>query len=345
MKLTEFDYDLPKELIAQEGLADREAARLMVLDADGSRHHKTIRDLPDCFQAGDLLILNNTRVAKAKLLGKKATGGKIDCLVLPLLNGSAHKESSPVRQALIRGPKIRPGLTLQFNLPDGAPLTAKVLEKTRGAEFKVEFSDISRIEEASELPIPPYIKSKLSDPERYQTVYSKNTGSLAAPTAGLHFTPSLLKSLEARGVETAFLTLHVGIGTFAPIRVENVEEWKMHPEFYEVSDESAAKINAAIAAGHRCFAVGTTSIRTLESATENGQVRAGHGWTDIYIYPGYAFKFPYAGVMTNFHLPQSTLLLLMSAFAGKERLFAAYREAIEKRYRFFSLGDAMVIYK
>lgn len=343
MLLADFDYILPKELIAQEGLPNREDAKLLVVRADSAREHRHIKDLPDYFQKGDLLILNNTKVAKAKLIGRKMTGGKVDCLVLPRLNGSA-KETGGLRDALIRGPKIRPGATLLFTAPaTGQELRAQVLENVKGAQFKVEFDHPELIEEAAELPIPPYIKKKLEDPERYQTVYSKIRGSLAAPTAGLHFTPGLMQALEQKGVEFAYLTLHVGIGTFAPIRVDRVEDWKMHPEYFEVSAESAEKINAAAAAGRRCFAVGTTSVRTLESVTKDGAVAAGSGWTDIFIYPGHRFAFPYSGILTNFHLPQSTLLLLTCAFAGTERLLEVYNEAVAQRYRFFSLGDAMLI--
>ncbi len=351
MLLSEFDYPLPKELIAQEGLPNREDAKLLVLGTDGAREHRQIKNLPDYFRKGDLLIVNNTRVAKAKLIGKKETGGKVDCLVLPRLNGSAS-DTSPVRDALIRGSNIKPGMTLIFPInpsgdgsKSGAELKAKVVENTKGAQYKIEFDRPDQIEAAGELPIPPYIKKKMEDQSRYQTVYSKIQGSLAAPTAGLHFTPELMKQLEDKGVEFAYLTLHVGIGTFAPIRVDTVEEWKMHPEYFDVTPETAAKINAAIEAGRRCFAVGTTSIRTLESATQNGRVAVGSGWTDIYIYPGHRFAFPYAGALTNFHLPESTLLLLACAFAGKEWLMDAYKEAIEKRYRFFSLGDGMLIYR
>ncbi len=344
MLLSDFDYPLPKELIAQEGLANREDANLLVLRGDAPREHRQIKDFAEYFQKGDLLILNNTKVAKAKLIGRKSTGGKVDCLVLPQLNGSASKNSNSVRDALIRGSKMRPGTTIYFDGPTGqSKLQAKILENTKGAQFRIEFDNPDQIEDAGVLPIPPYIKKKLEDPDRYQTVYSEKWGSLAAPTAGLHFTPRLMKSLEEKGVAFAFLTLHVGIGTFAPIRAETIEDWKMHPEYYEVSAESADKINSSLAAGRRCFAVGTTSVRTLESVTQNNKVSAGSGWTDIYIYPGYQFKFPYGGLLTNFHLPRSTLLLLTSAFAGKERLFEAYRDAISHNYRFFSLGDAMLV--
>lgn len=347
MNLSDFDYVLPKELIAQEGPDDREAARLMVLRSDGSRAHSGIRQLADQFQPGDLLIVNNTRVVRSRLIGRKESGGKVDCLVLPLVNGEAHS-GSPVRKALLRGSNIQEGTVLTFPTREpgsGAPLRARVVQKLQGAQFSIQFDEPGRIAECGELPLPPYIKKRLDEQERYQTVYSAPEGSLAAPTAGLHFTPRLLDALQAKGVERAELTLHVGIGTFAPIRTDVVENWTMHPEYYEVSPDAAERINAAIAAGRRCFAVGTTSVRTLESVTRDGQVRAGSGWTDIYIYPGYRFQFPYAGLMTNFHLPKSTLLLLASAFAGKERLLEAYDEAVRERYRFFSLGDAMLIFK
>lgn len=348
MKLTDFDYHLPKELIAQEGLPQRDLARLMVLCADGRTEHKTIQNLPEFFRKGDLLIMNDARVSPAKLLGKKTTGGKVDCLVLPPAPGNGSANGLKTREALLRGGRIRPGTVMQFHKgagPQMETLEAKVVEKIKGSRFKIEFDRPEQVESFGILPLPHYIKKDLAEPERYQTVYSKKQGSLAAPTAGLHFTPGLMKTLTDAGVEFAFLTLHIGIGTFAPIRAENVEDWKMHPEYYQVSPESAEKINRALGAGQRCFAVGTTSVRTLETATMEGRVKAGEGWTDIYLYPGYNFKFPYSGLLTNFHLPQSTLLLLASAFAGRERILSAYAEAVREKYRFFSLGDSMLILK
>jgi len=337
MKLSDFDYDLPKELIAQEGLANRDEAKLLVLNSDGSLEHSGIKHLSEFFRAGDMLILNDTRVTRSKLLGKKESGGKIDCMVLP--DGASGK----IREALLRGSRVKPGINILFENSGQIALRAKVLERVAGAKYRIEFDNPGLLEHFGQLPLPPYIKKPLENQERYQTVYSRENGSLAAPTAGLHFTPDMLSSLAKNGVNLVYLTLHVGIGTFAPIHAENVEDWKMHAEYYNVPVESAGKINNAIKTGKRIFAVGTTSVRTLETTTENGNVTAGEGWTDIYIYPGYNFKVPYAGMLTNFHLPESTLFLLACAFAGKERLLQAYEEAIKNKYRFYSLGDSTLI--
>jgi S-adenosylmethionine:tRNA ribosyltransferase-isomerase len=341
MLLSDFDYPLPPERIAHEGLAKRDEARLLVLNPDGSRSHRQILNLPEYLKAGDLVILNDTRVAPAKLIGKKSTGGKIDCLLLP--ETSPNGAPARIREALLRGSSIRPGTELLFEAR-GETLKATVLEKLGGARHRIEWDRPEAIEQFAQLPLPPYIKKALPEPDRYQTVYSRETGSLAAPTAGLHFTPELMKRLEERGVEFARLTLHIGIGTFAPIRTPNLDDWKMHPEYYRVLPETAEKINRAIAAGRRCFGVGTTCVRTLETVTKNGRVEAGEGWTDIFIKPGHRFQFPYAGLLTNFHLPESTLVILISALAGRENLLSAYAEAVEKQYRFYSLGDSMLIF-
>lgn len=342
MLLTDFDYELPQELIAQEGTVYREKSRLMVLEKDGSFTHHLFEDLISYLHSGDLVIVNDARVAKARLLGRKETGGKIDCLLIP------QKLNSAIREVYLRPSNVKVGTRLLFveTFPGKETVTrAKVLERIGGSKFKLEFEDLSVIDRLGQLPIPPYIKKRLPDPERYQTIFSKKEGSLAAPTAGLHFTEDLIHTLKTLGVEFAHITLHIGIGTFAPIRTENVEAWTMHAECYELTQENGDKINRAIEQKRRIFAVGTTTVRTLETITQNNKVTAGEGWTNIFIYPGYSFKFPYAGMLTNFHLPQSTLLLLGSAFAGKEKIFSAYREAIEKKYRFFSLGDAMLILK
>lgn len=340
-KLSDFNYDLPKELIAQEGLPEREKARLLVLRPNLPIEHKRIQDLSDYLKEGDLVVLNDTKVLRSKLLGKKKSGGKIDCLLLPQLNGS--KKNRAVREALVRGANVKEGTEISFSSLNAQEiLNAKVLRSLGGAKVEIEFENPALIEKVAELPFPPYIKRIPQHPELYQTVYSKAEGSLAAPTAGLHFTEGLMKKIAEKGVEFASLTLHVGLGTFAPIQTENIEEWKMHPEYFSVTSENAEILNRAIAQKRRIFAVGTTSVRTLESVTEDEKVKAGEGWTEIYIYPGYSFKFPYAGLLTNFHLPQSTLLLLVSALIGKKELFRAYQEAIKEQYRFYSLGDGML---
>ena len=343
MLLSEFNFNLPKELIAQEGLAEREKAKLMVLRKDLSIEHQHISNLPELFQKEDLLILNNTQVLQAKLIGNKESGGKVDLLVLPQLGDSKNIVSNE-REVLIRGSNIQPGTKMFFKKSNESTLQAEVIERLNGARYRVQFSDAEKIEHYGILPLPPYIKKSLDAKDRYQTVYAKQKGSLAAPTAGLHFTPNLIKTLREQGVQFAEVTLHVGIGTFMPIRVEKIEDWKMHSEYYQVTPQCAQTINQAIQDQRRIFAVGTTSVRVLETVTKNKKVLEGEGWTDIFIYPGYLFKFPYHGLLTNFHLPESTLILLASAFSGKDRLFNAYQEAIAKQYRFYSLGDAMLIY-
>ncbi|OGR53663.1 MAG: tRNA preQ1(34) S-adenosylmethionine ribosyltransferase-isomerase QueA [Elusimicrobia bacterium RIFCSPLOWO2_02_FULL_39_32] len=347
MNLSEFDYFLPKELIAQEGLKERENAKLMVVYPDNKREDHFINELPSFFKKGDLVVLNDTRVLSTKLIGQKETGGKIDCLLLPDFYSKETDLSPGEKEALIRGPKIKVGTKLKF-FPNQIPeetrvLHATVIEKIKGTCFRIAFDDPSLIPLCAILPLPPYIKKKLEDPERYQTIYAKKEGALAAPTAGLHFTAKLMEELEKLGVEFVFLTLHIGIGTFAPIRAEKLEEWKMHPEYYKVNEFAAQKINQAIGLKKRIFAVGTTTVRTLESCFNGEFVEAKEGWTNLFIIPGAVFKFPYAGLLTNFHLPKSSLILLASAFMGKEKLLEAYQEAIAKKYRFYSFGDAMLI--
>lgn len=363
MKLSDFDYSLPKELIAQEGLPNREDARLMVLNPDGQWKHDFVKNLTHIFRSGDFLILNDTRVIESKLMGRKETGGKVDCLILPQNHHSRtavkskNSNDERIREVLLRG-HINVGMTMHFPQTDNTKekeiLNAKVMEKLDGAKFKAEFDRPGLIQSFAKIPLPPYIKKPLGQPERYQTVYSKKKGSLAAPTAGLHFTPEIISKLKKSGVDLSFLTLHIGMSTFAPIRTENVEEWKLDPEYYEISEETALRINEAIKHKRRLFVVGTTSIRALESSFSNGTVQSGSGWTDIFIYPGYQFRFPYSGMLTNFHLPKSTLLLLVSAFSGnsngdsllgRDKILNAYREAVKEKYRFYSLGDAMLILK
>lgn len=340
MTTKDFYYDLPQELIAQTPLDDRTASKLLVLGREnGEITHRVFRDITDYLQEGDCLVMNNTRVIPARLYGvKEGSGGKIEFLLLKRL------ELDCWEVILKPGKKAKPGSRFVFG--DGL-LRAEVLEVVEDGKRVVRFEYDGVWEEIldklGEMPLPPYIKEKLEDKERYQTVYSKIEGSAAAPTAGLHFTQELLEKIRAKGVKIAYLTLHVGLGTFRPVSVENVEEHIMHTEHYEVSAEAAEIINQTRKNGGRIIAVGTTSVRTLETvAAEDGSVKAELGDTNIFIYPGYRFK-AVDGIITNFHLPESTLLMLVSAFAGKDHIFAAYREAVAQRYRFFSFGDAMFI--
>lgn len=340
MTTKDFYYDLPPELIAQTPLTDRSASRLLVLNKEsGEISHEHFYDITTHLKSGDCLVMNNTRVIPARLYGcKEGTGGKIEFLLLKRL------ELDKWEVILRPGKKAKPGSRFEFG---GGLLRAEVLEVIEDGNRIVRFEYDGVWEEIldklGEMPLPPYIKEKLSDKERYQTVYSKIEGSAAAPTAGLHFTKELLKKIEDMGVETAYLTLHVGLGTFRPVSVDNVEEHIMHSEFYQVSPETAEKINRTRERGGRIIAVGTTSVRTLETvADDDGRMRAASGETSIFIYPGYKFKAVDA-LITNFHLPESTLVMLVSALAGKENIFKAYNTAVREKYRFFSFGDAMLI--
>lgn len=340
MTTKDFYYDLPPELIAQTPLTDRSASRLLVLNKEsGEISHEHFYDITAHLKPGDCLVMNNTRVIPARLYGcKEGTGGKIEFLLLKRL------ELDKWEVILRPGKKAKPGSRFEFG---GGLLRAEVLEVIEDGNRIVRFEYDGVWEEIldklGEMPLPPYIKEKLSDKERYQTVYSKIEGSAAAPTAGLHFTKELLKKIENMGVETAYLTLHVGLGTFRPVSVDNVEEHIMHSEFYQVSPETAEKINRTRERGGRIIAVGTTSVRTLETvADDDGRMRAASGETSIFIYPGYKFKAVDA-LITNFHLPESTLVMLVSALAGKENIFKAYNTAVREKYRFFSFGDAMLI--
>ncbi len=330
MLVEEFDYPLPKELIAQKPLKNRDESRLMVLRGD-EIIHAVFSQIDEFLERGDLLVVNNSRVIPARLRGRKSTGGRVELL---LLQGEDTEW-----ECLVKG-RVKEGTELQFG-----SLRARVLEK-KGMEVKVKFSApvvLQILEKIGEMPTPPYIKEKLEEPERYQTIFAKKPGSVAAPTAGFHFSETLLKKLGDKGIEMAEITLHVGAGTFLPVKVKRVEEHKMHEEFFTVEAEQAEKINRALEEGRGVIAVGTTTIRTLESCTQEGRVVPGSGKTDLFIYPGYKFKLNYKGLITNFHLPKSTLLMLVCAFAGKERIFKAYEEAIKRRYRFYSFGDAMLI--
>lgn len=341
MNLNEFDYELPKELIAQDPLEDRSSSRLLVLDKKtGALEHRIFREIPELLRPGDCLVLNNTKVIPARLIGARESGGAVEVLLLKLIPGQENSWETLVKP----GKKARIGTKIVFG--DGllsCEVTDIVEEGNRIVRFSFDgiFEEI--LDRLGEMPLPPYITHELKDKNRYQTVYAKYDGSAAAPTAGLHFTNELLETIREKGVDIAEITLHVGLGTFRPVKAETVEEHHMHSEFWQIDDEAAAKINAAKARGSRVIAVGTTSCRTLESAAkEDGTVEAGSGWTDIFIYPGYRFKCIDA-LITNFHLPKSTLVMLVSALAGREHILAAYEEAIRERYRFFSFGDAMFI--
>ncbi len=340
MNLHDFDYDLPQELIAQDPLEDRSSSRLMFLHKQtGEIKHQIFKDIVDYLRPGDCLVVNDTRVIPARLIGSKAdTNAKIEVLLL-------KRGENDVWETLVKpGKKARPGTRISFG--DGL-LTGEVLEVVEDGNRMIRFTYEGIFEEIldrlGQMPLPPYITHQLKDKNRYQTVYAKHDGSAAAPTAGLHFTEELLKKIEEKGVKVAHVTLHVGLGTFRPVKVENILEHHMHSEFYMVENEQAKLINEAKAAGGRVIAVGTTSCRTLESAAgEDGILKSGSGWTDIFIYPGYQFKIIDC-LITNFHLPESTLMMLVSALAGREKIMAAYARAVKERYRFFSFGDAMFI--
>lgn len=340
MDVKDFDYDLPEELIAQDPLEDRSSSRLMVLDKKtGDIKHKIFRDVVDYLQPGDCLVLNNTKVIPARLFGvKEGTEAKIEILLL-------KRKENDIWETLVKpGKKCKPGVKISFG--EGL-LIGEVLEVVEDGNRLIRFHYDGIFEEIldqlGQMPLPPYITHQLKDKNRYQTVYAKYDGSAAAPTAGLHFTPELLQQIRDMGIDIAEVTLHVGLGTFRPVKVDTIEEHHMHSEFYRIEQSEADKINRAKANGHRVIAVGTTSTRTLESAAEeDGTLREKSGWTDIFIYPGYKFKVIDA-LITNFHLPQSTLVMLVSALAGREHILAAYKKAVEEKYRFFSFGDAMLI--
>ena len=339
MKTSDFYFDLPEEQIAQVPLKDRTSSRLMMLNkVTGETSHHHFYDILEEFKAGDCLVLNDTRVIPARLFGARPTGGKVEILLLT-------RKDEKRWEALVKpGKKARIGDEIIFG--DGV-LKAKVEEIIEDGKRIISFEYEGIFEEVldrlGEMPLPPYIHEKLEDRERYQTVYSKNEGSAAAPTAGLHFTNELLEKIKAKGVKVAYVTLHVGLGTFRPVKVDDILNHDMHSEFYQIDEENANIINETKQAGGRVISVGTTSTRTLESnADENGMIKAGSGWTNIFIYPGYKFKCIDA-LITNFHLPESTLIMLVSALAGKEHVLDAYNEAVREGYRFFSLGDAMFI--
>jgi len=340
MRKEDFYFDLPEELIAQDPLKDRSSSRLLVLDKEtGKVEHHVFREIIDYLQEGDCLVINDTKVIPARLIGSKiGTDAKIEVLLL-------KRKENDVWETLVKpGKKAKVGTRISFG--DGL-LVGEVVdiveEGNRLIHFEYEgiFEEI--LDQLGQMPLPPYITHQLEDKNRYQTVYAKHSGSAAAPTAGLHFTPELLKEIEEKGVQIARVTLHVGLGTFRPVKVDNILEHHMHSEFYQIDEEAAEKINRAKESGHRVICVGTTSCRTIESAADkNGKLHATNGWTEIFIYPGYEFKVLDC-LITNFHLPESTLVMLVSALAGREQVLSAYEEAVKEKYRFFSFGDAMFI--
>jgi len=341
MKVSEFNYELPENLIAQVPIKKRDESRLMVLNKEKQNiEHKVFKDILDYLKPGDLLVINNTRVIPARLYGiKKQTGAKVEILLLKNLEND-------IWEAMVKpGKKLMPGAEVIFG---GGILRAEILEVLEGGNRKIKFeyegifNEI--LNEIGMMPLPPYIHEKLKEKDRYQTIYAKNEGSAAAPTAGLHFTEELIKKIKEKGIDIANVTLHVGIGTFRPVKVDVIEEHDMHSEYFYIKEEDVEKINTTKEKGGRVIAVGTTSCRVLESISdETGKVKKIESNTNIFIYPGYTFKC-IDGLITNFHLPESTLIMLVSAFANKEYILKAYKEAVDKEYKFFSFGDAMFIY-
>ncbi len=339
MKTSDFYFDLPEELIAQTPLERRDGSRLLTLNKEtGETEHRHFYDLPSMLMPGDCLVLNNSRVLPARLLGRRSGGGA--CEILLLID-----RGDKVWECLVRpGKKLRTGARVTFG---NGELTAEIVGEIEGGNrlvrFEYEGIFLEVLERLGKMPLPPYIREELEDGERYQTVYSKVVGSAAAPTAGLHFTNELLEQVKAKGVKVCYVTLHVGLGTFRPVKADNLDEHEMHSEYCVISQETADIINETKRNGGRVICVGTTSCRTIESwANEDGSMEAKAGWTNIFIYPGYRFKVLDA-LVTNFHLPESTLIMLVSALAGREHVLAAYNEAVQEQYRFFSFGDAMFI--
>ncbi|MFW5927960.1 MAG: tRNA preQ1(34) S-adenosylmethionine ribosyltransferase-isomerase QueA [Thermoplasmatota archaeon] len=330
MKLSKFDYDLPEERIAQRPMKPRDESKLFYLGKDEGKHLK-FNDLPDLLQDGDVLVKNKSKVLPARVQGKKDTGGKIEVLF--------HRPVEDGWECLIKGSNIKEGREIILN-----DNSYEILESGKSGRFTISCEDAKELmEEDGSMPTPPYIKKDLSHPDEYQTVYAKEEGSIAAPTAGFHFTEELLKEIRSKGVEIYDITLHVGPGTFLPVRTKEIEEHELGEEYYKIDRETADAITKANEEGRRVIPVGTTSVRTLETVSKNGVVKPGEGWTDLFIYPGYEFQSGMDLLLTNFHLPKSTLLMLVSAFAGRERIFQAYREAVDRDYRFYSFGDSMLL--
>ena len=340
MNIEEFDYDLPESLIAQTPLKHRDQSRLLVMGREsGKTTHQHFADVIDYFKEGDTLVLNDTRVMPARLFGiKEETGAKVEMLML------THLEDNDWEVLLKPAKRIKVGQRLSFG--DGKIVAECIEELDQGGRImRLHYEGIlqERLDELGEMPLPPYIKERLDDPDRYQTVYAKESGSAAAPTAGLHFTDELLEAIRAKGIRIVFITLHVGLGTFRPVSVDNIDDHEMHSEYYQISEDTAQLLNETRREGGRIISVGTTTTRTLETVrSQHDQFVATSGWTDIFIYPGYEFK-AIDGLITNFHLPKSTLVMLVSAFSTRKNVLNAYREAVERQYRFFSFGDAMLI--
>jgi len=363
MKLSDFDYELPPGMIAQEPASSRDRSKLLILDLQNDTiQHVKFSNIIDYFDSGDTIVLNDTRVVNARLHGHKSTGGKVELLLLdPQLEDSRNSANPYIVECLIKG-RVRPDVEFTLDYPKqfDHEIKVRVLEQIDGGKYKVEFKTQEPITinelltKYGELPLPPYIKKSLQDSNRYQTVYSNQDGSIAAPTAGLHFTPELLQKLEDKGVIISFITLHISYGTFTPVRTDNIKNHRMDREYGILSEGTVKKINQARnSKGSKLTAVGTTTVRTLETAAHNCgsiggsvlEIQPWQGWTELFIYPGFDFKAGIDVMITNFHLPKSTLLMLVSAFAGRENILKAYKEAIEKKYRFYSLGDAMMIIK
>lgn len=339
MKVSDFDYVLPAGLIAQAPLEPRDSSRLLIVDRNsGQLTHRTFHELVEFLKPGDLLVANDTKVIPARLIGRRVDGGgRVEVFLL-------QRQSNDIWETLVNpGRKMKPGQKVVF----GERLSAEVMDVTayggRYVRFYFEGLFEQILDELGETPLPPYIHQKIQDPERYQTVYARERGSAAAPTAGLHFTTGLIDRLNGMGISFAYVTLHIGLGTFRPVRSENIKDHTMHKEFYAISEQTVNKILSTKQNGGRVIAVGTTAVRTLESAVNNGRIEPGSGWSDLFIVPGYSFEIIDA-MITNFHLPQSTLLMMVSAFAGTDLIRTAYQEAVQKEYRFFSFGDAMLIF-
>ncbi len=337
MKLADFDYELPKEYIAQSPIEPRDSSKLMILFPDNTLEHRMFKEVIELLNPGDTIVMNDTKVIHARLVGKKPTGGKVELLVL-------EKAGDDRYECLVKG-KVHEGIEVKLS---DSNLNARISKQLHEGRFEVEFQngDLDEyIANKGLVPLPPYYKGELSDPGRYQTVYASQDGSVAAPTAGLHFTPALLKKIEDKGINIAYITMHISYSTFAPVKTDDITKHIMFEEYYKIDKATADKITNAKKRG-RLIAVGTSTVRTLEAASDNnGELRVCEGSTDLYIYPGYNFRAGIDILITNLHLPKSTLILLVSAFAGKERIFKAYQEAIEQKYRFYSFGDVMFIYR